>query len=232
MSGFPSKIAYSSVTLFCLLGTLLASQEAPARGPYPVVSAKEGERCSVCGAALGEDDVALMVRGRRVLFEKSMIDTFLADPEKYFSEKQPRAGLFQEELDAPPGTAQGGISWGWFLFGSYVLLSLLFAGLSGYSAISKGLQPIPSFFIGLFFNALGCLYVLTRRRVAPRGNLPAGLVKIPVTLAPKACPTCGNTNHPAARKCSVCDGHLQPGLQSDVARASGSFRESESSEDR
>jgi hypothetical protein len=147
-----------------------------------------------------------------------MVDTFLADEERYFAAKQPRAALFQEELAAPVGVAQGGISWGWFLFGLYVLLSLVFAGLSGYRAVSRGLQPIPCFFVGFFFNAFGYFYVLTRASLVARGAIPAGLVKVPATLAPQKCPRCGSDNHPAARKCSGCGGVLQPLLQSDVAR--------------
>jgi hypothetical protein len=164
--------------------------------------------------------VALIVRGRRVPLDKSMVDTFLADEEKYFAEKQPKAALFQEELTAPAGVAQGGISGSWFLFGLYVLLSLVFGGLSGYRAVSKGLQPIPYFFLGFFFSALGYLYVLTCRPLAAKGTIPTGLVKVPVTLTPRACPMCGNTNHPAAHKCSACGGPLEPTLQSDVARVS------------
>jgi hypothetical protein len=220
MAASLSKIASSLLISLCFLATPLWTREAPASSPYPVVPAKEGEHCTVCGAPLGEDDVALIVRGRRVPLGKSMVDTFLADEEKYFAEKQPKAALFQEELTAPAGVAQGGISGSWFLFGLYVLLSLVFAGLSGYRAVSKGLQPIPYFFLGFFFSALGYLYVLTRRPLAAKGTIPTGLVKVPVTLTPRACPMCGNTNHPAAHKCSACGGPLEPTLQSDVARVS------------
>src|SRR5262249_3246397 len=143
-----SKIGYLSVMAICLLGVPLVAQETPASSPYPVFPAKKGERCTVCGAPLGEDDVALIVRGRRVPLGKSMVDTFLADEEKYFAVKQPKAALFQEELTAPVGATQGGISWTWFLFGLYVLLSLIFGALSGYRAVSRGLQPIPYFFVG------------------------------------------------------------------------------------
>src|SRR5437773_2612160 len=110
MAGFISKIACSSVGALCLVTVPFLAQEAPAKSSYPVVPAKDGERCIVCGAPLGGDDVALIVRGRRVPLGKSMVDTFLADEEKYFAEKQPKAALFQEELAAPAGVAQGGIS--------------------------------------------------------------------------------------------------------------------------
>lgn len=185
---------------------------------YPVVSAKIGEHCSVCGVALTEKDVALIVRGRRVPLDKGMVDTFLNDQEKYFSEKQPKGALFQEELQAPAGAAQAGISQGWFLFGLYVLAGLIGGGLSAYKAVSKGLGSIPYFFIGFFFNVLGYLYVLTLPSQAARGTIPAGLVKVPTTQAPSACPACGNTNHPSARLCAACGVTLRPTGQSEVAR--------------
>ena len=185
---------------------------------YPVVSAKIGEHCTVCGVALTEEDVALIVRGRRVPLNKEMVDTFLNDQEKYFSEKQPKGALFQEELQAPAGVAQGGISRGWFLFGLYVLAGLIGGGLSAYNAVSKGLRSIPYFFIGFFFNVLGYLYVLTRPSQAAEGTIPAGLVKVPTTQAPSACPACGNTNHPSACLCAACGVTLRPTRQSEVAR--------------
>src|SRR6266511_4140931 len=98
MTAFFSRLICWLVLVLYFLATLLCAQEIPARSPYPVVPAKAGERCTVCGAPLGEDDVALLVRGRRVPLGKSMVDTFLADEEKYFAEKQPKSALFQEEL--------------------------------------------------------------------------------------------------------------------------------------
>jgi len=212
------KLSGSLIVALYLSAIPYWAQEARGKSPYPVVPAHEGERCTVCGAPLGEDDVALIVRGRRVPLGKAMVDTFLAHEEKYFAAKQPKAALFQEELTASGGVVQGGISWGWFSFGLYVLLSLVFAGLSGYSAVSKGLPAIPYFFGGLFLNAFGYLYVLTRLSLVAKGTIPTGLVKVPTTLAPQKCHMCGSDNHPAAPTCSACGGALQPALQSDVAR--------------
>lgn len=196
----------------------LYAQEIKAPPQYPSVPAKPGERCTVCGVSLTENDVALIVRGRRVPLNNAMVDSFLRNQEKYFSTKQPKGALFQEELKTSAGVAQGGISSGWFLFGLYMLVALIFGGMSGYTAVSKGLQPIPHFFIGFFFSALGYLYVLSRPAAVTKGEIPAGLVKVPATHAPVPCPDCGNTNHPAATKCVGCGAKLQPLMQSEVTR--------------
>jgi hypothetical protein len=127
---------------------------------------------------------------------------------------QPQSALFHQESDAHyPAVGSG-----WFLFGVWVLLALIFGGLSGYAAVSKGLNPIPHFFIGFFLSALGYIYVLTRPALAKRGEVPAGLVKVHTTFAPMPCPQCGSTQHPAATKCLGCGAELQPLTQSEVIR--------------
>jgi hypothetical protein len=215
------KPSYHLAPLFILvLGLLACPSWAQVKViPTDTLAAKRGERCTVCGVELTEDDVALIVRGRRVPLNKSMIETFMENPEKYFAQKQPKSALFQEELASSTGATLGGISSGWFLFGSYVLVALIFAGLSGYTAVSKGLSPIPHFFIGFFLSALGYLYVLARPAAVKKGEIPEGLVKVPVTSMPLPCPACGYTNHPSARKCAACGGELQPQMESEVARA-------------
>ena len=177
-----------------------------------------GEYCTVCGAPLTEKDVALIIKGRRFPLDKTMVDAFMRRKEEYFSAKQMKGALFQEELTAPAGVAQSGISLTYFLVGLYILAALIFGGLSGYAAVSKGLQPIPSFFVGFFLSILGYLYVLTRPSLVARGDIPPGWVKVPITSSPVACPKCGNTNHPAANYCSVCKTKLEPMLQSEVER--------------
>lgn len=207
-------------SLFCLffISSGVLAQEASGRPPYKVVPAKPGERCTVCGVLLTEDDVALMVRGRRVPLNRSMVDSFLNNQEKYFADKQPRGALFQEEFNTEVGVSLGGVSTGWFIFGLYILVALIFSGLSSYAAVSKGLPPIRYFFIGFVFNVLGYLYVLTRPTAAKNGEIPQGLVKVPTTSAPVACPNCGYGNHPSAQVCSECGTKLQPAMQSEVAR--------------
>jgi hypothetical protein len=171
----------------------------------------------VCGSPLTEDDVALIVKGRRFPVDKSMVDVFLKNPQAYFRTKQIRGALFQEELQAA-GATQSALTGGWFLFGLYILTGLVCAGLSGYVAVSKGLPAIPHFFAGFFLSVFGLLYVLTRSSHVEPGTVPRGLVKVPVTHAPVPCPACGNTNHPAAVRCAACGAALAPKLQSDMAR--------------
>jgi hypothetical protein len=209
----------AAFAVFIFVLPLFAQDTAQTAGQYIRVPYQEGEICVVSGKHLVEGDVALIVRGRRVPLCITKVDTFLKYPEKYFARMQPKGALFQEEMSAPSGAALGGISSGWFLFGLYVLVALVFGGMSGYSAVSKGLKPIPHFFIGFFLSALGYLYVLTRPAIVKEGEIPAGLVKVPATAAPLPCPACGYTNHPSAKQCVGCGGKLEPMMESEVARA-------------
>jgi hypothetical protein len=204
----------------CFLAPSLWAQENLPQTPYRAVRPKPGDYCTVGNVPLDTlQDVALIVRGRRVPLHRTMVDSFMRTQEKYFSQKQPKGALFQEELSAPAGAALAGINTGWFLFGLYVLVALVFSGLSGYTAVAKGLPPIPYFFIGFFLSALGYLYVLTRPAAAKKGEIPAGLVKVPATNSPVPCATCGYNNHPSAKQCAGCGGKLQPLIESEVVRA-------------
>ena len=216
-------MSHSRLIILSLIAIFVSSaaQESADKIPYKVLPPKPGERCSICDMPLTDQDVALLVRGRRVPLNHMMVDSFLANEEKFFAAKQPRGALFSEEMSEQPGVSLGGITTGWFLLGSYVLVALIFGGLSGYAAVSKGLPPIRYFFIGFVFSALGYLYVMTRPTVAKRGEIPEGLVKVPTTSAPVACPKCGHGNHPSAKVCSECGNKLQPKLQSEVARVKG-----------
>ena len=215
-----NKKSFYLALAFCLLALPLRTQENASQTPYQSVRPKLGDYCTVGNVPLDTlQDVALIVRGRRVPLHRTMVDSFMRTQEKYFSQQQPKGALFQEELSAAKGAALAGVTSGWFLFGLYVLVALVFAGVSGYTAVSKGLPPIPNFFIGFFLSALGYLYVLTRPAVAKKGEIPGGLVKVPLTHAPVPCAACGYQNHPSAKQCVGCGGKLEPLLQSEVARA-------------
>ncbi len=199
----------------CGLSYALASwaQDSMPDLPYARVAVEVGERCFISGQPLSRDDVVYLIRGRRVPIKLEHVVAFVADSSRYLARIKPKSALFHEH------TAQAkGIDLSWFLFGLYVLVALLCSGLSGYTAVTKGLNPIPHFFIGLIFSALGYLYVLTRPRAAQSAEVPSGLVKVHTTHEPVACGQCGHTNHPAAKACSGCGARLQPIVASEVER--------------
>jgi hypothetical protein len=201
-----------TIASLLLLPALLESQEYPSQAP------RSGDRCFICGAALSQSDVVLTIKGRRVPLKQAMVDSFLQNQDHYFAALQPRAALFQENAQADGRVSQGGISTGWFLFGLYVLAMLLFAGLSGYSALAKGLPAVSNFFLGLLLGPVGYLFVLTRSASSNAMVIPRGLAKIPATHEPVVCPACSATNHPAARQCLDCGGELTPKYQPEVGR--------------
>ncbi len=214
-----NRIILQCIFLFLSVPVLAPAQGKEQIGPYKTVPAHQGEYCTVCGGPLSEKDVALIVRGRRVPLDSMDIAEFLRNEEKYFAILQPRGALFAESPEAAEGTALGGIPSGWFAFGVYVLLALLFGGLSGYTAVGKGLAPLPHFLIGFAFSVAGYLYVLSRPSRAKPGEVPEGLVKVPVTVSPVRCEKCGTTNHPSAARCIGCGTQLIPTVQSEVKRA-------------
>ena len=183
---------------------------APIEDNYPRVEVRPGDHCTVSGELLGPNDVCLLVDGRRVPLKKEAVNIFLNNQEKYFSKLQPKSALFTESM----GVAKN-LSIGWFIFGIYVLIGLLFAALTSHAAVGKGLKPIPWFFIGLFFNAFGYLAVLMKKSEAVSA-VPAGFAKVPLTSAPAVCPDCGYENHPSAKSCSGCGTALNPQDKSEI----------------
>jgi hypothetical protein len=149
-----------------------------------------------------------------------MLDSFMNNQEQFFAELQPKGALFQENLNVPKGAAQGGISLGWFLFGSYVLFALVCAAVSGYVAVSKGLPAIPNFFMGLLLSVFGMVYVITRPPAVEKGAIPPGMAKVADTHAPKRCPKCGQTNHPTVSRCAHCGEDMTPSYESEISRTS------------
>lgn len=199
--------------LVCSLPYALASwaQDAAPALPYARVAVAAGDVCVVSEQPLSQEDVVYLIRGRRVPLKLEHVAAFVADSSRYLARIKPKSALFHEHA----AQAQG-IDFGWFLFGLYVLVALLFSGLSGYTAVAKGLNPIPYFFIGLIFSALGYLYVLTRPRATDAREVPSGLTKVRITHEPVPCGKCGYTNHPAAKKCLGCGATLQPIVASEV----------------
>lgn len=210
------KIAF---VFFLVFAPALQAQDSTATLPYERARAHFGERCLVCNGVLDTSTgFVLLVRGRRVPLDPLHLSDFMKNQDGYFASLQPRGALFAESFDSAKGTAQGGVSWRWFLLGAYILLAILFAGLSGYTAIGKGLKPVPYFMVGLAFSAIGFVYVLRRQSVVPRGSIPAGLVKVPTTSAPIECGNCGAGNHPSARRCARCGSPLTPRMESEASR--------------
>lgn len=183
---------------------------APIKDNYPRVDVHPGDHCTISGQPLTPDDIALLVDGRRVPLKKDAVEIFLNNQEKYFSKLQPKSALFTEDMGQPKS-----LSLGWFLLGIYVFIGLIFAALTSHAAVGKGLKPIPWFFIGLLFNALGYLAVITKKSEAI-GNIPEGFKKVPLTSAPSICPSCGYENHPSAKNCSICGTWLSPQTTSEV----------------
>jgi hypothetical protein len=202
-----------------LIPDVLSFGETLPQSRYLTVAAKAGEICTVCGMPVSSSDVAIILKGRRMPVMKGMAETVLRNPEVYFRDKQAKGALFQEDFQGPTGAISSGVSLGWFLAGLYVLSALIFGGLSGNAAVAKGLPPISSFFLGLGLSFFGYLYVLTRPSGKASRGIPAGLLKVPATQSPLACPQCGNTNHPAAASCALCHVSLSPQGQSDLSRA-------------
>lgn len=212
-------MAKATTLLLFLFAAVIYADEPQLQSRYPIVAAEVGERCTVCGMPLSSNDIAIILKGRRIPVMKGMAASVLKNPEIYFKSKQARGALFQEDFQAPSGAVQGGVNLSWFLAGIYLLSALAFGALGAVASVSKGLAPIFGFCLGFGLNVFGYLYVLTRPSQTTSLDIPAGLAKVPVTQAPLACPLCGNTNHPAAASCAVCHVALSPQGHSDLSSA-------------
>lgn len=127
------------------------------------------------------------------------------------------AALFDEK--AMPAGRQ--MTFGWLWLGLYVLAGLICSALCGYVAVCRGLAPMPWFFAGLVGNVVGLALVMSVRRgdtAALPGGIPRGFAKVPTTRAPSACPACGVTNHPSARRCTGCGASLSPTVEAETGR--------------
>ncbi|MFO0984239.1 MAG: hypothetical protein U1E76_21375 [Planctomycetota bacterium] len=191
--------------------------EAPNNVAAAGAPARAGSRCLVCGGACGQGDVEILHCGRRVALHTALCcyDDFKRDPDAYFAAMQARGALFQE----PPSPEQP-MRFGWFAFGAYVLIGLVFGALCAYVAVGRGLRPLPWFGAGLVVNAVALAVLLTRERAdlsALPGGVPAGLRKVPRTRPPVACSACGTLNHPSAAACSNCGAAFKPLVTAETA---------------
>jgi len=179
---------------------------------------KKGEQCLICGVDLTKNDLVLTIRGRRAPLNASMVDSFLANQDFFFARLQPRGALFNEAANVKNATVSGGISFTVFAIGLYVLVGLIFGGLSAYQAVSKGLPAVSYFRLGFLFNVLGLVWAITRPASTRAGNIPRGLAKVSTTATPIHCDKCSCHNHPSAQICLECGANLTPKYHSDVTR--------------
>jgi hypothetical protein len=195
----------------------LAAQELGKKvATYTIVEARAGETCTVCDKAIGAKDRVYEVEGQRVPVHLGACNhAFLNNPGLYLARLKPRGAFLGAEPNLSPN-----ISWRWFAFAIYVLLGLLFGASCAYRAVNHALKPLPWFVAGFFLNVFGFLALLTRpASERGRAGLPRGLVKIPTTASPRACPRCGAMNHPSATSCAECGNKLEPLVASEVTRA-------------
>jgi hypothetical protein len=183
---------------------------------YPIVEPRAGETCIVCDKAVAATDRVYEVEGQRVPVHMGACDNaFRRAPEHFLARLKPRGAFLGAEPNLGPN-----FSLGWFAFGIYVLLGLVFGAFCAYRAVNHSLKPWPWFLAGFFLNVFGFLALVTR----PAGDrsmagLPPGLVKVPTTYSPRVCPRCGEMNHPSATSCVGCGNKIEPLVTSEVARA-------------
>jgi len=196
---------------------LLGQESGGETARYRVLEPRAGEICIVCDKAIGPKDRVYEFEGQRVPVHVGACDTaFLRNPGHYLGRLKPRGAFLSAEPNLAPH-----VGWGWFAFGIYVLLGLVFGAFCAYRAVNHALKPWPWFLAGFFLNLFGFLALVTRpageSSMAPAG-LPRGLVKVPATSSPRICPHCGTTNHPAATSCSGCGSEIKPLMTSEVSR--------------
>jgi hypothetical protein len=180
------------------------------------VPAKPGDICLQCGHAIGMHDPVYEVNGHRMPLHLLEMEQDLGGQlQRLLGSLEPSGAFLQA------ASRQTGLSPGWFLFGCYVLLGLIFAALCAHRALHKGLPAWTWFLAGLLLNVVAFAVLLFRPAgltTAPAG-IPAGLHKISSTYAPVACVKCGDLNHPSAHACAGCGTALKPAMESEVTRA-------------
>jgi hypothetical protein len=221
LPSLPLLACFCAVSLILVLAAFppaLAQEWGRRTARYRVVKPRAGEICIVCDKPIGATDRVYEVEGRRVPVHRGVCEAALAGyPERFLARLKPRGAFLGAEPNLAPN-----ISWGWFALGVYVLLGLLFGASCAYRAVNHALSPWPWFLAGFFLNLLGFLALVLRpagdSSKAPAG-LPLGLVKVPNTSSPMACPRCGAMNHPSATACAECGNKIEPQGISEVTRA-------------
>lgn len=198
-----------------------AAQET-SEHPWRVLEVKpgQGETCIVCDTPIQAGNaVAIQHRGRVVHVNEKMLADWEENPSQHFRKVQAQSALFDEE-----SIGINRMNFGWLGLGVYVLVGLIVGGICAYMALGRGLSGVVWFFAGLVFNAVALIVLMVwgsrggvDLSLLPQG-VPRGLVKIPKTYAPHACPSCGNMNHPSAVTCPGCSAGLEPRIESEYAR--------------
>jgi hypothetical protein len=203
--GLTGALVLALVLTTGALGESRPSERQPVQGR---------ETCVVCNRTVPDGGAAYLVGGQRVAVCPGCEREFLADPIGYLASLRPSNVIFDART-------RSYLSDGWIWVGIYALLGLLFGGLSAQAAVHRGRSPFKGLLLGLVFLLPGYLSVALRSPTGSAPVVPRGLRKVPLTHTPIPCSRCGETNHPAARTCSGCDGHIRPAMQSEAETALG-----------
>ncbi|GMT48546.1 MAG: hypothetical protein IEMM0008_0085 [bacterium] len=167
-----------------------------------LVQVKEGDVCIVSGQYIGPDDVVIEHENNRFPLKKEALTTFLENPGKYISKKQPKGALFSNEI-----VKSRPLSKIWLILAIYIFVGLVFAALTVQKALAKKYRPAPWFFMGLFFNVIAYIIILSKDEASrsEQENVSSELFR---STQPVLCPECGMENHPSAQSCTECQSPL------------------------
>lgn len=194
----------------CLSGLSVADTEMLKNRGISVLATQPGDRCLVSGILLNADGIAFIFRGRRVTLHEDAVGVFLAEPDRYFTDQQPKGGLFAESIESQ-------LHLSWLLIGIWMILGLACGAMSSHIALRKGRSAGYWFAAGIVLNVVALATVLVRPNETSN-PLPPRLGKVPTTVDPILCPSCGSSNHPTAAVCKSCGTPLNPVGESEVSR--------------
>ena len=165
---------------------------------YILAQVIPGENCLFSGLPLGQDDICLIVSGRRLTLKKEALKFFLEHPQKIFDKVKLSGALFVDEMNQSRQ-----LELKWFLLGLYLFAGLIFGALSAQAAIKKGFKPLIWFLLGIFTTIIGYCIILAKSS-EHKVSIPSGKTKVPSTADPIPCPNCSYENHPKATNCYGC----------------------------